>query len=323
VFGWILGDCGRRSADNQRQREKKYAAEPNVKHESTSAGKWRSTLSANSANPVIARILMDIGLLKEHIGTVVMTATIFDDLINWSLFAIILRQVSPVNASSTSVPLGLGIILLLIVAVLLIGRWLGPRALHFARQRLPWPSGFIALTILVVLVVGGLFEGLGVHAFLGAFLVGIALGGHNGEANEAHDVISHFALSFFAPIYFVSMGLTVNFAVNFDLAQVVVVFVVACLSKVGGVLLGARLAGMPLNREAWAIAFGLNARGATGIILAGVGLAYGVINERIFVTVVIMAIATSLMSGPMIKALIAKKSPQLAPAGLPTEKTMP
>ncbi len=85
------------------------------------------------------------------------------------------------------------------------------------------------------------------HAFLGAFLVGIALGGHNGETNEAHDVISHFALSFFAPIYFVSMGLTVNFAVNFDLAQVLVVFVVACISKVGGVILGARLAGMPLT----------------------------------------------------------------------------
>jgi Kef-type K+ transport system membrane component KefB len=276
---------------------------------------------ANSANPVIARILMDLGLLKEHIGTVVMTATIFDDLINWTLFAIILRQVSPADASATSLSLSFGMILVFIAFVLIVGRRLGPRALHFARMRLPWPSGFIALTILLIMVAGSISEVLGMHAFLGAFLVGIALGGHNGETNEAHDVISHFSLSFFAPIYFVSMGLTVNFAANFDLAQVLVVLVAACVSKIGGVILGARLAGMPLTREVWAIAFGLNARGATGIILAGVGLAYGVIDERIFVTVVIMAIATSLMSAPMIKALIAQKTPQPLSAVRPAEES--
>ena len=115
---------------------------------------------ANSANPVIARILMDIGLLKEHIGTVVMTATIFDDLINWTLFAIILQQVSPVEASTTNLPLSLGMILIFMMAVLLIGHGLGARALHFARRHLPWPSGFIALTALVILMVGSISEGL-------------------------------------------------------------------------------------------------------------------------------------------------------------------
>jgi Kef-type K+ transport system membrane component KefB len=60
---------------------------------------------------------------------------------------------------------------------------------------------------------------------------------------------------------------------------------------------------MPVNRETWAIGFGLNARGATGIILASVGLEYGLIDERIFVAVVVMALATSLLSGPMIKLL--------------------
>jgi Kef-type K+ transport system membrane component KefB len=80
--------------------------------------------------------------------------------------------------------------------------------------------------------------------------------------------------------------------------------VVACVSKVGAVLLGARAAGMRLNKEAWAIGFGLNARGATGIILAGVGLANGVIDERIFVAIVVMALITSLMSGPAMSILL-------------------
>jgi len=79
---------------------------------------------------------------------------------------------------------------------------------------------------------------------------------------------------------------------------------VACVSKVGAVLAGAKAAGMSVDREVWAIAFGLNARGATGIILAGVGLANGVIDARLFVAIVFMAVATSLMAGPMMNRLL-------------------
>lgn len=255
---------------------------------------------ANSANPVIARVLMDLGLLKGEIGTLIMTATIVDDLINWTLFAIILSEIAPPSsAPASSLPVSILLVLLFFVVILGVGRWIGPRFLHRARSYVSWPSGFIALTALVILVAGSIAEGLGIHAFLGAFLAGVALGGNDEEWHEAHNVIYHFVLSFFAPIYFVSMGLTTNFITNFDWVLVSLILVVACVSKVGSVLLGARLAGMPLNREAWAIGFGLNARGATGIILASVGLANGVIDARIFVAIVVMALVTSLMSGPL------------------------
>jgi Kef-type K+ transport system membrane component KefB len=255
---------------------------------------------ANSANPVIARILMDLGLLNGPIGALIMTATIVDDLVNWTLFAIILADISPSTAvAGSGLAFNMVLVALLFAVVLGVGRWLGPRALHKARAYVEWPSGYIALTILLILAVGSATEALGIHAFLGAFLVGVALGGSSDEQKEAHDVIGHFVMSFFAPIYFISMGMTTNFIRNFDLSLVAVILVAACVSKVGAVLLGARAAGMPINREAWAIGFGLNARGATGIILAGVGLANKVIDERMFVAIVVMAIVTSLMSGPM------------------------
>jgi Kef-type K+ transport system membrane component KefB len=79
------------------------------------------------------------------------------------------------------------------------------------------------------------------------------------------------------------------------------------VSKVGSVLLGAKIAGMALDRETWAIAFGLNARGATGIILAGVGRAAGVIDDRIFVAMVVMALLTSLLAGPMMNWLLSHR----------------
>lgn len=261
---------------------------------------------ANSANPVIARILMDLGLLKDDIGVLIMTATIVDDLINWTLFAIILSNIAPAGQTTNSLPVSIILVLLFFVVILGVGRWIGVRAMGWLRKHVAFPTGFIAVTTIVILIAGGIAEILGIHAFLGAFLVGAALGGKSDEHDEARDAIKHFALSFFAPIYFVSMGLNANFITDFDGLLIVVLIVVACVSKIGAVLLGERLAGMPINRQSLAIGFGLNARGATGIILAGVGLENGLIDQRMFVAIVVMALVTSLMSGPMIKALLAK-----------------
>ncbi|MFA7381877.1 MAG: cation:proton antiporter [Desulfurivibrionaceae bacterium] len=263
---------------------------------------------ANSANPVLARILMDLGLLNGGIGTMCMTATIVDDLINWTLFAIILSDIAPSgSANATSLPMSIALVALVFVLILGVGRWLGPRALRWLKQHLAWPSGFIAVTALVILVAASITEALGIHAFLGAFLVGAALGGQGDEHQKAHDVIMRFAVSFFAPIYFISMGMSTNYLTNFDWQPVLVILAVALASKLFGVLLGVKMARMPIDREAWAIAFGLNARGATGIILAGVGRAAGVIDDRIFVAIVVMALITSILAGPMMNWLLSDR----------------
>lgn len=279
---------------------------------------------ANSANPVLARILMDLGLLNKEIGTLCMTATIVDDLINWTIFAIILNDIapsSPASGATNSVGISMLMVAGVFVLILGVGRLVGPPALNWIRRHVSWPSGYVAVTALIVLIVSSVTEQLGIHAFLGAFLVGTALSGQGDDAKEAHDAITTFALSFFAPIYFVSMGMTTNFITNFDLPMVVLILAVALVSKLFAVLLGAKLAGMKLDSYAWAIAFGMNARGATGIILAGVGRAAGVIDDRIFVAIVVMALATSLLAGPMMNWLLSSRlrhSSSLATAGDPS-----
>ena len=267
---------------------------------------------ANSANPVLARILMDLGLLNKEIGTLCMTATIVDDLVNWTIFAVILSDIVPSGpAAATSLPLSMLMVGLVFAMILGVGRFAGPPTLRWVRRHVAWPSGFIAVTTLAVLVVACITEQLGIHSFLGAFLVGAALGGQSDEHQEAHDAITTFALSFFAPIYFVSMGMTTNFITNFDAVMVLLILAVALVSKLFAVLLGAKLAGMKLDRTAWAIAFGMNARGATGIILAGVGRAAGVIDDRIFVAIVVMALATSLLAGPAMNWLLSHRATEM------------
>lgn len=271
---------------------------------------------ANSANPVLARILMDLGILKGGIGTMCMTATIVDDLVNWTLFAIILSDIAPSGSvHATSLPMSIALVALVFVLILGLGRWLGPRALRWLKGHVAWPSGFIAVLALTVMLAASVTEGLGIHAFLGAFLVGAALSGQGDEHKDAHAVIMDFARSFFAPIYFISMGMTTNYITNFDWVLVLVILTAALASKLSGVLLGIKMARMPVNREAWAIAFGLNARGATGIILAGVGRAAGVIDDRIFVGVVVMALVTSILAGPMMNWLLSERVARAHVAG--------
>jgi Kef-type K+ transport system membrane component KefB len=276
---------------------------------------------ANSANPVLARILMDLGLLNKEIGTLCMTATIVDDLVNWTVFAVVLSDIAPSGPAgeNNNVFLSATVVALVFVLILGVGRWAGPSAMRWIKARVAWPSGFIAVTALLVLVVSSITEELGIHAFLGAFLVGAALSGHDNEHQEAHDAITNFALSFFAPIYFVSMGMTTNFITNFDFALAMLILIVALVSKLSAVLCGAKLAGMKIDSYTWAIAFGMNARGATGIILAGVGRSAGLIDDRIFVAIVVMALVTSLIAGPAMSWLLASQQKAMA-AVTPTDR---
>jgi Kef-type K+ transport system membrane component KefB len=261
-----------------------------------------------SALPVIARILMDLRLTRTRLGTIVLSAAVIDDLVGWSLFALVLAEVSPVVGKARSAGATFLQVALLFLVVLTAGRWLGGRALRWARTLPSWPASFLTVVAVFVLLTAALAELIGVHALLGAFLVGVALAQTSGERDAAHEALHQVSISLFAPIYFVSVGLQANFARSFDPWLVVLLLAVACAGKVGGATLGARLSGTPM-REALAIGFGMNARGAMGMILASVALAHRLIDERIFVALIVMAVVTSLVSGPIMHRMMFRSSP--------------
>lgn len=256
---------------------------------------------ANSANPVLARILIDLGLMKSRVATMMMTATIVDDLLNWTLYAIILGSIDTgESGSDRGLALDLLLVALLFVGVLGVVRWVVPHIVEFARKHLAWPSGYVAVAAIVLLIVSAVSEAIGVQAFLGAFLAGVAFSSvANGPGAAGQKSIVNFSVGFFAPLFFVGMALRTDFVEAFDPVLVITVILFALAAKLFSVMVGVRAAGMPLGRETWAMAWGLNARGATGIILAATGLQVGLINEEVFVALVVMAIVTSILAGPM------------------------
>ncbi len=265
-----------------------------------------------TALPVIARILVDLKLIQAELGALIMASAMINDLLGWTLFALILSRVAPTTLASHGPWVTVLLVCLYCVAVVGGGRWATGSVLPWLEERLEWPSGFIAATAIAMLAVGIVAELVGIHAFFGAFLLGVGLAQGQDEHHEAYETIYQFAASLLAPLYFVSIGLKANFLANFDPMLVLLVLLVASLGKVVGVSVAARASGLP-TREALAVGFGMNARGAMEIILASMALEFGLIDQRIFVALVIMAVVTSMISGPAIKWLLSP-TPAMMPA---------
>jgi Kef-type K+ transport system membrane component KefB len=191
-------------------------------------------------------------------------------------------------------------VLALAAVVLTIGR----RAIGRLRTR---PGSLIAAAGVLTIVLAAILEALGVHAFFGAFLAGLAMARGFDERDSEQQTVHQFALGVLAPIYFVSIGLRADFIQAFDALLVLIVLVIACFGKIIGATLGARIGRLPL-RESLAIGFAMNARGAVEIILASIALEAGVIDARLFVALVVMALVTSVISGPAIRALLPEAS---------------
>jgi len=107
----------------------------------------------------------------------------------------------------------------------------------------------------------------------------------------------------FTPVFFAAMALRYDFIRQLDPGLVAAVIAVAMVSKVCGSALGARLGGLA-TRDALAIGFGLSSRGAMEIILATLALEAKIIGEPMFVALVLMALTTSIVAGPMIRRLL-------------------
>jgi Kef-type K+ transport system membrane component KefB len=266
------------------------------------AALFLGTALSITALPVIARILMDLKLLRTEFGTVVMTSATIDDLAGWTLFALTLSYFHTGNFENHSILFTLGVIAASLVVIVVLRRGTGGHPLKWLEAHLPRPAGFISATAVIVLLAAAFAEWAGAHAVFGAFLAGVIMASDQEEWDEAHETISQFVISFFAPVYFVSIGLRADFAAHFDGVLVLTVFAVACAGKIIGAALGGYLGKMS-GREAWALGFAMNARGAMEMILASVALEAGLIDEKLFIALVIMALATSIISAPAIKAI--------------------
>jgi Kef-type K+ transport system membrane component KefB len=260
------------------------------------------TAMAVSALPVITRILMDLNLFKTKVGMIIVAAAIFDDLTGWLIFSFVLSLMGQ-QGEITSIAFTIGMILGFGLFMLVVGRWVINRVLPWIQKNLSWPGGVLSISLGFCFLGAAFTEYIGLHAILGAFIVGIALGDSVHLNEREREIIHQFVTNVFAPLFFVSIGLKVNFIINFDWRLVSLVLFLACVCKVAGASLGGLFGGLS-RRESLAVGFGLNARGAMEIILGTLALNAGLIDEKMFVALVLMALLTSMISGPLMRKFV-------------------
>lgn len=251
-----------------------------------------------TALSVIVKVLMDLNIIRTKIGGLVLTAAMIDDFLGWILFSMIIQLMNAKGEEASFWSIGL--ILLFVGFMLTAGRWLIDKFLAFAVRFLTPPSGVITVAICLCMLGAVLTEYLGIRGIFGAFLVGVAVGDSKHFTTHTQHLIQQFIVNILAPLFFASVGLRVNFATNFDLTVVLVILGIACIAKVVGAGLGSRMSGLNRN-ESLAIAFGMNARGSQEIVLGVLALQAKIIDEQIFVGLVVMTMVTILIAGPVMK----------------------
>lgn len=265
-----------------------------------------ATALAISALPVIAKILMDLGIFRSDVGMVVIAAAIVNDLAGWIIFGVILGAI---GAGSHANPIvTVAGLLAFAAAIIFIGRPLFNRIIPWLHAHASWPGGILGFTLSMAFLFAAGAEWLGAHGIFGAFLFGVALGDSPHLRSHTRHTLEQFIGFIFAPLFFASVGIRVNFVANFDLMLVVTVLFLGTVGKLAGCWLGARLSGMG-RRESWAIGVALNARGAMEIILGLLALHAGLIGERMFVALVVMALFTSMTSAALLRRIMGVKTP--------------
>ncbi len=259
-----------------------------------------------SALPVIAKILSDLRLLRRNFGQLTLAVAMANDVLGWVLLGLIAGLASSGAIDLRSLAMTLGGLLVFLGVAAAVGQRIVDGVLQAMRRHGVGVGGWVTMSIVIALGLGAITQALGVEAVLGAFIAGILLGRSRYARHDVEEQLETITASFLAPIFFATAGLRVDISLLGDptvALWAVIVVALATLSKFVGSLLGARIAGLD-RREGIALGTALNARGALEIVIATVGLSLGVLNDASYAIVVVMAIATSVMAPPMLRALV-------------------
>lgn len=269
-----------------------------------------------TAFPVLARILTDRGLSRTQLGMTAIACAAIDDATAWCLLALVsgVATAQIGNAAYT-----LGLVALYVVVMYVVVR---PIAFRLAdreeKSREPVSQGVLAIVFGMMLLSAFATESIGIHALFGAFLFGVLIP-HDGRLTEQlRERLEDVVVVLLLPIFFAFTGLRTQIGLvstPMDWAFTALIIVVATLGKFGGTAVAARFAGIPM-REASALGILMNTRGLMELIVLNVGLDMGVLSPRLFAMLVIMALATTFTTTPILNLLLRGHS--LAPAGSPT-----
>ena len=260
---------------------------------------------AISSLPVIAKVLSDLHLTRRNFAQVILAAGMANDVVGWLLLGALAGVATSDSFQPLDVALTVGAMLAFLAGMLTVGQRGIDLLLRWARASDRGPAAPFTMTLLVGFGAGALTQLIGVEAVLGAFVAGIALGRSKFQDSRVPEYLNVATMTLFAPVFFATAGLRVDLGALGSpsvLVWTLALIVVASAGKFSGAFLGGRLAGFPA-KESLAVGIGLNTGGALQIVIATIGLTLHVLNTQSYTAIVVMAIVTSVLAPPLLRAI--------------------
>ncbi|MBM9501256.1 cation:proton antiporter [Leptospira sp. 201903071] len=254
-----------------------------------------------TAFPVLARIILEKGWTKTTLGSLAITAAAADDVTAWCVLAIV---VTIVNAGSFSS----GILTILMSVTYMIVMWkailpLMRRAGNLYTTKESMTKTISAFFFLFIFISSWITEAIGIHALFGAFVAGVVMPDKKELRSNLVDKIEDFSLTVLLPLFFAFTGLRTKIGLLSSSGLWPIFFLilfVAILGKLGGSAIASRLSGKNW-KDSLSIGILMNTRGLMELIVLNIGYDLGVLSEEIFSMMVLMALTTTVMTGPGLK----------------------
>ncbi|MBN9418882.1 MAG: cation:proton antiporter [Candidatus Eremiobacteraeota bacterium] len=251
-----------------------------------------------TAFPVLARILTDQNMQRTRLGALALTCAAIDDVTAWCLLACVLAvaTASPWLAAQTLV-----LSATFVVGVLAILRPLLRRVTGNWQDR----RQDLAIVLACSLLTAACTDAIGIHALFGAFLLGTVIPHDSKLAKSLMGHLNTLVGLLLLPCFFAFTGLRTSIGlVQGPQAWLVVAAVIAaaCIGKFGGTWMAARMAGLK-NREAASLGVLMNTRGLMELIVLNLGLELKILSPTLFTIFVLMALATTFSTTPILMRL--------------------
>ena len=263
-----------------------------------------------TAFPVLARILSERRLTRSKVGSLAIACAAIGDVTAWVVLAFV---VSIHKAAGTGFAFRTAVLAALYIGAMLFVihpflHRLGARSA--GRQVLN--QNVVAVTFILLLLSSLTTEAIGIHALFGAFLFGAIMPRDSGYAQALAEKLEDFVVVLLLPLFFAYSGLNTHIDLMTTAASWLwcgVITAAACIGKFGGSSIAARITGLSW-REASVIGILMNTRGLMELIVLNIGLDLGVLSPQLFTMMVIMALATTFMTTPLLRLFYSESEMQ-------------
>ncbi len=278
----------------------------------SSATLFMGACIALTAFPMLARIINERGLANSALGTLTLTAGAIDDAVSWCVLAIVLATFGGgPGVALIAIIGGLGFTLFMIFA----GRRMLVPLGRVVEARGAMSDTMMSVVLILFALSAFIMDAAGIHAVFGGFLLGVCM--PRGKLTEEIKRKVTPMTILLVPIFFTYSGLNTRLdMVNSIelLALALGILAVSIAAKFGACWLAARLAGEN-NRTALGIGALMNARGLMELIIINIGLQKGIIGPTLFAIMVLMAIVTTVMAGPLFELVYGRKAREMGELG--------